>query len=102
MIKLALFARLEAKPGKEAEVAALLETGLALANQEDRTPIWFALRLGPSTFGVFDAFADEEGRQAHLNGPIAAALMAKAPELLVGAPSIEPIEVLGLKNTGVC
>lgn len=102
MIKLALFARLEAKPGKEAEVAALLETGLALARQEDRTPIWFALRLGPSTFGVFDAFADEEGRQAHLNGPIAAALMAKAPELLVGPPSIEPIEVLGLKNTGAC
>lgn len=99
MIKLALFARLEAKPGKEAEVAAFLENGLALANQEASTPIWFALRLSPSTFGVFDAFTDEAGRQAHLNGPIAAALMANAPEILTCPPSIEPIEVLGLKNT---
>lgn len=99
MITLALFARLEAKPGKEAEVAAFLATGLALANQEASTPIWFALRLSPSTFGVFDAFADEAGRQAHLNGPIAAALMAKAPELFASPPSIEPIEVLGLKNS---
>lgn len=99
MITLALFARLEAKPGKEAEVAAFLATGLALANQEASTPIWFALRLSPSTFGVFDAFADEAGRQAHLNGPIAAALMAKAPDLFASPPSIEPIEVLGLKNS---
>ena len=61
-------------------------------------PIWFALRLGPTTFGVFDAFYDEAGRQAHLAGPIAQALMANAPELLASPPSIEPIEVLGLKN----
>ncbi|AYF86673.1 antibiotic biosynthesis monooxygenase [Pseudomonas sp. DY-1] len=99
MIKLALFARLEAKPGKEADVAAFLETGLALANQEATTPLWFALRLSPTTFGVFDAFIDEAGRQAHLNGPIAAALMANAAEMLAYPPSIEPIEVLGLKNT---
>jgi quinol monooxygenase YgiN len=98
MIKLALFARLEAKPGKEGDVQAFLEAGLALAQQEKTTPIWFALRLGPSTFGVFDAFADEAGRQAHLNGPIAQALMAKADELFSKPPSIEPIEVLGLKN----
>lgn len=98
MIKLALFARFEAKPGKEAEVAAFLETGLALANQEATTPIWFALRLSPSVFGVFDAFHDEAGRQAHLSGPIAQALMAKAPELFAAPPSIEPIDVLGLKN----
>jgi quinol monooxygenase YgiN len=99
MIKLALFARLEAKPGKEGAVADLLATGLALARQESSTPIWFALRLAPTTFGVFDAFHDEAGRQAHLAGPIAQALVAKTTELLTGPPSIEPIEVLGLKNT---
>ena len=100
MIKLALFARLEAKPGKETAVADLLATGLALAREEATTPIWFALRLLPSTFGVFDAFNDEAGRQAHLAGPIAKALIAKTPELFAGPPSIEPIEVLGLKNSG--
>jgi quinol monooxygenase YgiN len=97
MYTLALFARLEAKAGKENEVAKFLETGLALANQETTTPIWFALRLGPTTFGVFDAFTDESGRQAHLNGPIAKALMAKAPDLFSKPPAIEPIEVLGAK-----
>lgn len=100
MIKLALFARLEAKPGKEAAVADLLASGLSLAREEATTPIWFALRLSPTTFGVFDAFHDEAGRQAHLAGPIAQALMARAPDLFTRAPSIEPIEVLGLKNTG--
>ena len=97
MYTVALFARLEAKPGKEKDVAKILETGLSLANQEVTTPIWFALRLGPTTFGVFDAFTDESGRQAHLNGPIAKALMAKAPELFSKPPAIEKIEVLGAK-----
>lgn len=97
MIKNALFARLEAAPGKEKEVAAFLETGLGLANREEGTPLWFALRLGSSTFGIFDAFYDEEGRQAHLNGPIARALMAKAPELLSEPPRIEAIDVIGAK-----
>jgi quinol monooxygenase YgiN len=97
MYTLALFARLEAKPGKENDVAKFLETGLALANQEVTTPLWFALRLGPTTFGVFDAFTDESGRQAHLSGPIAKALMAKAPELFSKPPAIEQIEVLGAK-----
>jgi quinol monooxygenase YgiN len=97
MLKLALFARLEAKPGKEEEVAKFLETGLALANQETTTPLWFALRLGSRTFGIFDAFRDEAGRQAHLSGPIAKALMAKAEELFAVPPSIERIEVLGAK-----
>ena len=97
MVTVALFARLEAKPGKENEVAKFLETGLALANQEVTTPIWFALRWGPTTFGVFDAFADESGRQAHLNGPIAKALMAQAPELFSKPPAIERMEVLGAK-----
>jgi len=98
MITLALFARLEAKPGKEQEVADFLATGLELANQETTTPIWFALRLSPTIFGVFDAFENEAGRQAHLQGPIAQALMAKAADLFVVPPTIETIEVLGLKN----
>ena len=97
MYTVALFARLEAKPGKEKEVAKFLETGLSLANQETTTPIWFALKLGPTTFGVFDAFTDESGRPAHLNGPIAKALMAQAPELFSKPPAIEKIEVLGAK-----
>ena len=97
MLTVALFARLEAKPGKENEVAKFLEAGLAMANQETTTPIWFALRLGPTTFGVFDAFTNESGRQAHLNGPIAKALMAQAPQLFAKPPAIEQIEVLGVK-----
>jgi quinol monooxygenase YgiN len=92
-----LFVRLEAKPGKEAEVAAFLKQGLQLAQQETTTPVWFALRLGPTTFAIFDAFRDEAGRQAHLNGPIAKALMAQAPHLLAVPPVIEPMDVLGVK-----
>ena len=97
MYRVALFARLEAKAGKDTEVAKFLEAELTMANQEATTPIWFALRLGPSTFGVFDAFTDESGRQAHLNGPIAKALMAQASELFSKPPAIERIEVLGAK-----
>ena len=96
-MKLALFARLEAKAGKEQEVAEFLNQGLALANQEATTLMWFALRLGPTTFAIFDTFADEAGRQRHLNGPIAQALMAKASVLLAAPPVIEPLEVLGAK-----
>jgi quinol monooxygenase YgiN len=98
MYKVALFARLEAKPGKENEVKKLLQTGLELAKQEPTTPLWFALRLGPTTFGVFDAFTDESGRQTHLNGAIAKALVANTPELFAKPPSIEPLEVLGVKR----
>jgi len=97
MVRVALFVRLEAKPGKEADVARFLESGLTLANQEATTPIWFALQLGPATFGIFDAFADEAGRKAHLAGPIAVALMAKASELLAEPPQIEQVDVLGAK-----
>jgi quinol monooxygenase YgiN len=97
MLKTALFVRLEAKPGKEKEVAAFLQQGLELANQETTTAVWFALRIGPSTFAIFDAFNDEAGRQAHLSGPIAKALMANAPNLLATAPAIEKLEVLGAK-----
>ncbi|HEY7117405.1 MAG TPA: antibiotic biosynthesis monooxygenase [Tepidisphaeraceae bacterium] len=98
MLSLGLFVRLEAKPGKEKEVAAFLMQGLQMANQEKTTPVWFALRLGPSTFAVFDSFHDESGRQAHLNGAIAKALMGHAaPNLLAAPPSIEKLEVLGAK-----
>ena len=97
MISLGLFVRLEAAPGKENEVAAFLAQGLQLANQEPSTMLWFALRLGPSTFAVFDAFTDEAGRQTHLNGPIAKALMEIAPKLLAVPPTIEKTDVLGAK-----
>lgn len=97
MSKVALFARLEAKPGKENEVEQFLQKALAMAKDEKTTPIWFALRLGPSSFGVFDAFADEQARQTHLKGPIAQALMAAASQLLAKPPAIEPIDVLGAK-----
>jgi quinol monooxygenase YgiN len=97
MIKFALLARLEAKPGKEQAVADFLAGALALARQEPGTVTWYALRLAPSTFGVFDTFNDESGRAAHLAGPIAAALMAKADELLSTAPVIERVEVLAAK-----
>lgn len=99
MVRVGLLVRLQAKPGKEAEVADFLKSGLALANQEAATVVWFALRLGPATFGIFDAFADESGRKAHLAGQIAAALMAKAPELLAEPPKIEQVDVLAAKIT---
>lgn len=99
MVRVGLLVRLQAKPGKEAEVASFLESGLALANQEAATVVWFALRLGPSTFGIFDAFPDEAGRKAHLGGPIAAALMAKAADLLAEPPRIEQVDVLAAKIT---
>src|SRR6478672_3694228 len=97
MLSLGLFVRLEAKPGKEKDVAAFLKQGLEMAHQEKTTPLWFALRLGPTTFALFDSFHDESGRQAHLSGPIAKALMANAPILLAAPPSIEKTEVLGAK-----
>lgn len=100
MVRVALWVHLEAKPGKEAAVEAFLKSVLPLANQEPATPVWFALKIGPSTFGIFDAFPDDAGRSAHLNGPIAAALMANAAELLSSAPSIEKVDVLASKLPG--
>lgn len=100
MISTALFVRLEARPGKEEEVASFLKSGLALVQQELATIAWFGIRLGPSTFGIFDAFPDEAGRQAHLNGRVAAALMAKAGDLLSQPPTIEKADVLAAKLPG--
>jgi quinol monooxygenase YgiN len=100
MVTVALWVRLEARQGKEAEVDKFLKGGLALVEQEPATTAWFAIRMGPTTFGIFDAFPDEAGRQAHLNGRVAEALMAKAGELLAQPPSIEKVEVLAAKLPG--
>ncbi len=100
MVKLALLVRLEAKPGKEAEVADFLRSGLPLVEEEPATIAWFGIQLGPTTFGIFDAFPDEAGRQAHLSGKVAAALMAKAPDLFAQPPVIEKVEVLAAKLPG--
>jgi len=97
MVNVALYVQLEAKPGKEAEVESFLNSGLALVNEEPETPIWFALRLGPATFGIFDAFPHEAGRKAHLSGRVAAALMAQAEELLSEPPLIIKCDVLAAK-----
>lgn len=97
MVKVALFVRLETKPGKEKEVENFLMGGLPIVMEEPATTAWFAIRLGPSTFGIFDAFPDEAGRQAHLSGKVAAALMAKAGDLLSEPPSIEKVDVLAAK-----
>jgi quinol monooxygenase YgiN len=97
MVKVALLARIVAKPGKEEEVAALLSGALPLAQAEPATITWFAFRMSKTEFGIFDAFPDDAGRKAHLNGPIAAALMAKAGELLAEPPKIDPIDLLAAK-----
>lgn len=95
--KVALWVRLDAKPGKEAAVEEFLRGGLELVQQEPATTTWYALRLAPSVFGIFDTFPDDAGRQAHLSGRVAAALMAKAGELLSQPPKIEKVDVLAAK-----
>jgi quinol monooxygenase YgiN len=97
MEKFALLARVEAKPGKETEVLEFLKSALPLAEAEPDTVRWYALKIGPSTFGIFDTFETEEGRQAHLAGQIAAALMANASALLASDPVIEQVELLAIK-----
>lgn len=99
MVRVGLSVRLHAKPGMETEVANFLVGALSAAQAETQTPVWYAIRLGPQDFGIFDAFADEGGRTAHLSGPIAAALMARASELFDQPPSIEQVEVLAAKIT---
>ena len=99
-MSVALYVRLDAKPGKEKEVESFLKGGLAIVQEEPATTAWFAIRMTPSTFGIFDAFPDEAGRQAHLSGRVAAALMAKAADLLANPPSIEKIDVLAAKLPG--
>jgi quinol monooxygenase YgiN len=100
MTKYSLYVQLEAKPGKEQEVADFLVSALPLVNQEPETTAWFALRMGPTTFGIFDAFPSEAGRDAHLNGGVAKALMAKASDLFAKPPEIHKVDVLADKLPG--
>jgi quinol monooxygenase YgiN len=96
-VNVGILATLKAKPGKENDVAKFLESALPMANLEEATTVWFALKLDASTFAIFDAFADESGRQAHLSGSIAAALMANWEELLSEPPKIQMADVLAAK-----
>ncbi|MBA2701115.1 MAG: antibiotic biosynthesis monooxygenase [Chloroflexi bacterium] len=100
MVTKALLVRLEARPGRESDVRSFLEGGLSIVNEEPATTAWFAIQMGPSTFGIFDAFPDESGRKAHLDGRVAAALMAQADDLFSQPPSIEQIDVLAAKLPG--
>jgi len=97
MVKYALLVVLEAKPGKEEAAAAFLKSALPLVEAEPATVAWFGIQIGKSTFGIFDAFPDEAGRQAHLSGKVAAALMEKAPDLFSKAPEIQFVDVLASK-----
>lgn len=100
MVTVGLLVRLQARPGKEADVAEFLEGGQAVVEGEPDTTAWFAIRLGPSEFGIFDVFPDESGRQAHLSGAVAAALMERADELFSEPPPIEQVDVIASKLPG--
>ncbi|HEY2857995.1 MAG TPA: antibiotic biosynthesis monooxygenase [Terracidiphilus sp.] len=100
MEKYALLAQLKAKPGKEHELEQFLKSALPLAQAEPGTDRWYAVKMAPDRFGIFDTFHDEAGRDAHLNGEIAKALMAKASELLAEPPQIEKVEILAAKTPG--
>lgn len=97
MVGVALFVRLEAKPGKEADVEEFLRSGLAVVEEEPKTITWYGIKLGASTYGIFDTFPDDEGREAHLSGKVAQALKEKASELFAQPPSIEKVDVLAVK-----
>lgn len=97
MVSKALYVRLKAKPGKEAEVEAFLKGGLALVEREPATTAWFALKMDASTYGIFDAFPDEAGREAHLTGAVAKALFARVDELLAEPPTVHKIDLLAAK-----
>ena len=96
-MKHAIVAHLEAKPGKEHELAELLIGARALAVEEAFTRTWYAWRTGPRSFGIFDTFDDEAGRKAHLSGRIAQALMGKADELLSSPPDLRMADLLAVK-----
>ena len=97
MVKVGLLVRLEAKPGKEGAVLEFLKSGLGIVQEEPATMTWYAFRMGPSTFGIFDTFTSDRGRQAHLDGPVAAALKAQAAELFARPPVIEKVDVIAAK-----
>jgi quinol monooxygenase YgiN len=97
LVAVGLLVTLEARAGKEDDLAAFLRGALPLVEDEPETTAWFAVRLSPSRFGIFDAFPSEAGREAHLAGPVAAALIQSAPELLARDPRIETVDVLADK-----
>jgi quinol monooxygenase YgiN len=97
LVAVGLLVTLEAKPGKQEDLAAFLKGAQPLLEQEPETTAWFAVRLASARFAIFDAFPSEAGREAHLSGPVAAALMENAPELLARDPVIEPVDVLADK-----
>ena len=97
MVKKGIFVKLVAKAGKEADVEAFLNSGLALVNDEPLTVTWYAVKFSENTFGIFDTFDGEEGRDAHLNGKVAEALMANAAALLAESPNIQKIDILAAK-----
>jgi quinol monooxygenase YgiN len=97
MINIGLLVIMEAKAGREEEVENFLKEGLHAVDEEPKTTTWFAFRIGPSRFGIFDTFPDEDGRNAHLNGKVAAALMEKAEHLLTGPPTMAQTDILAAK-----
>ncbi|MBA2638858.1 MAG: antibiotic biosynthesis monooxygenase [Nocardioidaceae bacterium] len=99
-VQVGLLATLNAKPGKESELAQFLTGALPLAQDEPDTIAWFAIKIDDATYGIVDFFPTDDGRQAHLNGPIAAALMEQADELLASPPDIKPIDALASKLPG--
>jgi quinol monooxygenase YgiN len=100
MVTVGLWVPLKAKPGRENDVASFLEAGRALVDEEPETTAWFAVRLGPSEFAIFDVFANDAGRQAHLRGRVAEALMAQAPELFAEPPEINEVDMIAAKLPG--
>ncbi len=101
MVKFALLVTLEAKPGKEKEVEEFLAAALSLVDAEPEMVTWYAFKIGFSKFGIFDSFASEEGREAHLAGEIAATLMDKAPDLFIKYPKIEHLDVLAVRELNI-
>jgi quinol monooxygenase YgiN len=100
MSQLAIWVEMEAKPGKEQEVANFLKSAQNLAEREQGTITWYAMKLGGPKFGIFDTFADERGREAHMNGEIARQLFSKGKELLARDPQIHKLDLLGAKEPG--
>lgn len=100
MVTVGLLVRLLARPGKEAELAQFLRSALPLVEDEPDTTAWFAVQFGPFSFGIFDVFPHDAARQAHLAGRVAAALMARAPDLLAAPPAIEQVDALAAKLPG--
>lgn len=100
MVTVGLLVRLEAKPGKEVEVEEFLRSAQPIVEGEPATTAWFAVRFGPASFGIFDVFPDDAGRQAHIGGKVAEALFAKAPDLFAQRPSIEQVDILAEKLPG--